>query len=341
MIQDTVEKLKPYATSIYKSLWQDALDAAFFHIINHFDFSISEDDDEDLDEKLYRYSTKVVGTILLGKYNHEIEHEISLINGMDKESICAETKTNPLSILIENEDLLVSQDIQQCVDYLVPYFIKDYRFFKTQKPDRRKYSYTELFQKFTPSVIGSAMRYLLNKYSDIMDSVYAKISNSRYRMFASDRYKKNLDSSIKYRGYVHNTVIYQALNRVKGSKYFYHFDIKGIITNILEEYYSVENEGGCFVVENVKGYISFSGAITFSKEELQKYIEYELIGTILARISHLKVVVYQEGKYMIFSSPKQDECGIICELFNTKYKIGFKKLVSKRILLEEASKDKC
>lgn len=338
MIQDTVDKLKPYATSIYKSLWKDALDAAFFHIIKHFDFSISDSEDwEDLVDKLYRYSTKVVGTIMLGKYNHEIEHEISLINGMDKKSINSESKTNPLSIIIENEDFNTSQDVKQCIDYLVPYFIMDYKFFKSQKSDCRKFKYSELFERFSPSVIGEAMRYLLKEYSDTMDSVYKKKSDSIFRMFSSDRYKKNLDTSLKYRGYINNTLIYESVSKVKGNKSFYYFDIQGTISDIISEYYS-ESSGtseGRFQVEGVVGYISLSGTISFSESELRNYLEYELIGSILAKISHLKVVVYQEGKYMILSSLKQDECGLVCNIFNTKYRTDFKKLVSKRIEQED------
>lgn len=336
MIQDTVEKLKPYATTIYKSLWQDALDAAFFHIIKHFDFSISDDEDDNLEDKLYRYSTRVVGTILLGKYNHEIEHEISLINGIDKESISVEARMNPLSIIIDSEEEASSHDLESCIEYLTPYFILDYKFFKSQKADHRKFKYTELFEKYSPAVIVQAIKSLCNNYSDIMDSLYANINSTRYRLFAKDRYKKNLDQTVKYRGFINNTIIYESYSRVKGNKSFYYFSIKDTISDIISEYYSKENSkhSGKFKIHNTVVYVSLSGNILFSLEELREYLEYEIIGAILAKISHLKVVVYQTGNYMILSSPKSDECGLVFEMFGTNYRTYFKKMVSKRI--EEA-----
>lgn len=337
MIQDTVAKLKSYATSIYKSLWQDAMDAAFFHILKHFDFSVSEDDDEDLSEKLYRYSMRVIGTILLGKYNHEIEHEISLINGMDRESVSMESKMNPLSILIENEEFSMSLDLEMCISYLTPYFVQDYKFFKTKKSDQRKFKYTELFEKFSSSTISEAMEYLLNEYSPIMDKMYSTISKSKYRMFAKDRYKKNLDHSIEYMGCINGTIIYAPLNKVKGNKSFYYFSIVDTISDIIKEYYLEENTeiSGKFRVGDVVAYVSLSGELSLSEKELRKNLEYELIGAILAKISHLKVVVYEEGKYMILSSPKDNECGLVCNIFETNYHTYFKRLVSKRLEQED------
>lgn len=342
MIKDVVFSLEPYAKSIYKSVWQDAIDAAFFHILKHFDFSLTPEEiesGEDLEEKLSRYSTKVVGTILLNKYNHEIEHEISLINGIDRDSIHAEKHTNPLFIILSNEEEQNSQDVQSCIKYLVPYFIRDYKLFKTMKPDRRHLSYKELFDNFTYSTIIQSIEYLNNNYSDTMDRVYDLISNSRYRMFSTDRYKKNLDSSIRYRGYINNTLIYQSVSKVKGNKSFFYFDLEGIIDDIIYEYYSEPDVNGYFTVENTSGYISLSGVIVFSIEELRESLEYELIGTVLARMSHLKVVVYQKGKYLILSSPRGEECGLLCSIYDTNYRIGFRKLVSKRIQSpEEACK---
>lgn len=336
MIQDTVEKLKPYATTIYKSLWQDALDAAFFHIIKHFDFSISDEDTDSLEDKLYRYSTRVVGTILLGKYNHEIEHEISLINGMDRESISAENRMNPLSILLDSEDEASSHDLESCIDYLTPYFILDYKFFKSQKADHRKLKYTELFEKYSTTVISQAIQFLCDNYSNIMDLLYENISNTRYRLFAKDRYKNSLDQTIRYRGFINNTIIYESNTRVKGNKSFYYFSIEETISDILSEYYSVENtaHSGKFKIHNKIAYVSLSGNIVFSVNELRDYLEYEIIGAILAKISRLRVVVYQQGKYMILSSPKNDECGLAFSMFDTSYKTYFKRMVSKRI--EEA-----
>lgn len=336
MIQDTVANLKSYATSIYKSLWQDALDAAFFHIIKHFDFTVSEDDEEDLSEKLYRYSTKVVGTILLGKYNHEIEHEISLINGIDQRSMNEESKMNPLSILIEGEELDQSQNLSDCIKYLTPYFIKDFKFFKTKRSDQRKLKYTGLFEKYSSDIIMQSMKYLVDNYSNIMEDMYSKISKSRYRMFSEDRYKKNLDSAVCYKGYVNDTLIYSTTSRVKGNKSFYFFNIKDTISDMIKEYYSDSNSvnSGKYTIEDTVAYISLSGVIVFTESELRTLLEYELIGAILAKISHLKVVVYEKGKSMILSSPKDNECGLICNIFSTNYHTYFKRLVSKR--LEEA-----
>jgi hypothetical protein len=324
-IYKVVWSLKSYAIAIYKGLWQDALDAAFFHIMQHYD-----DSRGDLDH----YATRVVGTIMLNKYNHEIEHDISLTTAMDSKSVREEVSTNPIEILLEGYSD-ISDDFEQCVSFLVPYFIKDFKFFESKRPDLRKLSYTELFQKFSTPVISSAMDYLLKKYGKALRALYDLSKDCKYRKYSSDRYKKGLDTLIEYHGIVNDILIYKSLSKVKVKRSFFYFDIFQTINHIIRLFYSNDRFGCMIEVEGVKVYCSLSGYITTSLDELKSVLEDEIIGSLLGKLSYLRVVVYERGKSIIFSSPKEEDCVLILEMFGIDYRFSFQKIVAKRLLSQE------
>ena len=64
-------------------------------------------------------------------------------------------------------------------------------------------------------------------------------------------------------------------------------------------------------------------------------LEDEIIGSLLGKLSYLRVVVYERGKSIIFSSPKEEDCVLILEMFGIDYRFSFKKIVAKRLLSQE------
>lgn len=314
-IYQEVQNLKGYAISIYKGLWEDALDMSFFHILENFD--------ENSGCELSHYALRVVGTILLGKYNHEIEHETSLETNLNKKSV-EEDLFNPAHEILDIEEG-VSVDIQECVRYLLPMFIQDYKFFKSKKSEDRKLAYTGLFNMFSYETINESMDLMVKLYGEDMDYLYNLKRNCHYRNFSEDRYKDSMDNSIEYECFFKDVLIYKKL-QVKSRKVFYLFNIKDAVDSIIQTYY----QGKCSrEVGDLTVYCTLSGNLVTSTEELRVVLERELVGAVLSRFSYFKVVCYEKGKSIILSSTKELEHGFTLDIFNQDFKIPIRELVSK------------
>lgn len=320
-IYEAVNELKGYAMAIYKSLWEDALDKAFFHILDNYDESSGD---------LEHYATKIVGTILLNKYAHEIEHETSLSNALDQKSLNGDVENNPLDIVTSKEEIERSSDLDRCIEYLIPMFVKDYKFFKTKKASDRKLSYNGLFQKFSERTVASAMISLVDRYGKDMDDLYELCKSCRMRAYPEDRYLKSMDATVEYLGVFNNILLYKCLSR-KVKKVFYSFNIRENVTTLIDVFYSSEDAIGKRVIGSLEVYCTLSGKIVTSPDELYDCIERDIVGSMLAKMSHLKVVQYEKGEKLIMSSPKDTACGLVLDVFGKEFSTDINKVVSKRV----------
>ena len=321
-IYSVVMALKGYAKTIYKGLWEDALDKSFFHILENYKKESGGD--------LEHYATRVVGTILLGKYSKEIEHEVSLITAMDKKSL--ETKgLNPAEILIpETEE--VSNDLKDCVEYLLPMFVQDYKFFKTRNPEDRKLTYEGLFSEYSYLVISSAMDFLVGHYAKQMDELLEVKKTCHYRKYQADRYKRSLDSSVDYQGFFNGVVLYKTLNG-KSNKKMYLWNIESTLKDLIAKYYKSGKQ--VQTLGDLPVYCTLSGSFVTSEEELISCLENEFLGAVLARFQNLKVVSYERGKSLLVTSTQDLEDGLVFEIFSCSFTVKFKRLIAKCINMEE------
>lgn len=320
-IYHEVRKLKGYAMTIYKNLWEDALDKSFFHILDNFD--------EESGGDLEHYATKVVGTILLNKYHHEIEHDITLENAMDQKSL-NETSNNPLNVLLKGEEEKRVEDLRVCIDYLTPMFVKDYKFFLTSRSEFRKCEYTGLFEKFSADVIKRTMQYFSEKYGEAMTELDEFKKTCRYRCFPSDRYKDSLDENIEYEGMFNGTVLYSTQIK-KYSRIFYKLDISELLDYVIDSFFLPESNTHKTKVEGKDVYCTLSGQIVLGVEELRETLENEIVGAILAKISSLKVVNYNRGEDIILSSTRDINVGWNFDFFGEELVIEFKRVTAKKI----------
>lgn len=313
-----VQKLKGYAISIYKGLWEDALDKSFFHILENFDWDSGAD--------LSHYATKVVGTILLGKYNHEIEHEVSLLAGMEKKSM--ETKElDPLNIVIPSEEEEASTSVDRCVHYLLPMFVQDFKFFKSKRPEDRVLTYTGLFNKFSERTVLTAMTLLVEEYGSSMEELLAMKKKSHFRNFPEDRYKNDLDETVEFNCLFKDVIIYKRLTG-RASKKFYIIDLKEVLSRLVKTYFIAE----CVrVIGDVNVYCTLSGNILIGESELASTLERELVGALLARSQSVRVIAYEKGSSLIISSGKELQEGISFSIMEKDFNIPTRQLVSKCI----------
>lgn len=317
-IYDTIQGLKGYASKIYKGSWEDALDSSFFHVMKNYNKASGGE--------LEHYATKVVNTILLGKYKNEITHEVSLETGMNQVSMDA-TYQNPMNILISDEEE-VSEDLRSCIHYLLPSFIEDYKFFKTRKSEERKLSYNGLFTKFSSGTIVKAMDYMVQNYGQAVEELLEVKRNCHFRNFSADRYKSSLDTSIEYDCTLNNVLLYK---RVSGRalKKFYFLNIRETVTRLIEKFYTDDTCKKTF--DGKTFYCSLSGTIVPSLDELYDALEREIIGTVLARSQNIKVAVYEHNENMIVTSSKDLDHSLTLKIFDEDFPIVFKKVISKCI----------
>lgn len=316
-----VYKLANYAKSIYKGYWEDALDKAFFHVLENFNDASGGD--------LEHYTTKVVNTICLGRYNHEITHDTSLSMEMDKKSATI-SESNPLNILTEKETQFSYNSLKKCINYLLPKFIQDSHFFVTKRPENRKCDYKNMFSMFSHEVIVASINYLVENYGEDMERLNALKKKCRYRNFPEDRYKSSMDTTIEYMGMLKGVLLYKSLGK-KTFRCFYEVDLIDVVNFMVNEVYNVEGSRARVVVEGDNVYCTLSGQLVYGEKELRKTLESELIGTILARMSVLKAVVYEKGKSIIFSSSREIGSSLKVEFLDNFYYLDFKRIPSKRV----------
>ena len=317
-IFDAVQGLKGYAAKIYKGSWEDALDSSFFHVLRNYN--------KESGGELEHYATKVVNTILLGKYKNEITHEVSLETGMNQVSMDA-TYQNPMNILISDEEE-VSEDLMSCIHYLLPSFIEDYKFFKTRRSEDRKLSYKGLFSLYSSGTIVQAMDYMVKNYGQAVEELLAVKRNCHFRNFSADRYKNSLDTSIEYDCVLNNVLLYKKVSG-RALKKFYFLNIRENITRLIEKFYTTNERKK--TLGDITFYCSLSGNIVSSIDELYDTLEREIVGTVLARSQNMKVAVYEHNENMIVTASRDLEDGLILRIFDEDFPIVFKKIISKCI----------
>lgn len=317
-IFDVVQQLKGYAGKIYKGSWEDALDSSFFHILRNFN--------KESGGELEHYATKVVNTILLGKYKDEITHEISLETGMNKLSMDA-TYQNPLNILV-TDDVEVSEDLKSCIHYLLPSFMEDYKFFKSRKSEDRKLSYNGLFERYSSGTIVKAMDYMVENYGQAVEELLSIKKECHFRNFSKDRYKNSLDTSVEYDCMLNNVLLYKKLGG-RATKNFFYLNLRETIIRLISQFYTdgVHNK----VLDDCTVYCSLSGNLIVGEDELYDTLERELIGALLARSQSIKVVVYEENESMIVTASKDLDEGVNLPIFGDNFLVVFKQVVSKCI----------
>lgn len=320
-IYKTVYSLSSYAKTIYKGYWEDALDKAFFHVLENFDDSCGSE--------LLHYATRVVNTISLGRFKHEISHDTSLNLEMDKKSATI-MSSNPANILLEKEENVDYSNIKGCVQYLLPKFLIDFRFFRSMKSEDRRCSYTNMFKVFSPEVITASVKYLVENYADEVERLHLLKKGCRYRNFDGERYKQSMEDAIEYVGTLKGTIIYKVFNK-RTMRYFYNVNIESVIKDLYILYYQDNCSLLKTTIEGKEIYCTLSGQLVIGREELFKSLENEIVGTILARMSVLRVVLYEKGKSIVFSSSREIFNTLPIEFVGETYNLDFKRITGKRV----------
>ena len=296
-IFNVVSSLKKYAQIKYKDNYEDALDASYMHIVEHYDPSKGD---------LKNYAIKVVGTIGLGSNKKELANEEQTRLSLDSKT-ASEFFNSPIDSLEEN---FKSSNINSCIKDMVSLFVKDFKFFATQSTKYRKMDYKELLDKYSVESIVNAKNYLMEKYSNEIEKFISYSKVASIRNFNEDRYLKSLDTSLEYKGSLNDIIL---IKRKQGShvKKVYRVLIEENINTLLDLFYT-NTDYGKILIADVPIYLSLSGKIVDSEEELRCSLERELVGSLLSRTS-LKVIHYDKGNEILLSSTKDVQYSVFIE----------------------------
>lgn len=310
-----VQGLKKYAYAKYKENYEDALDASYMHIVKNYDPSKGD---------LQNYAIKVVGTIWLNSNKKELADEEKTKLSLDSKT-ASDFINSPSD---EFEENLKSSNINSCIKDMVGLFVKDFKFFSTSSTKHKKMDYKGLLDKYSVESIVSAKNYLMGTYSESIEKFISYSKVATIRSFDDDRYLKSLDTSIEYKGILNDIIM---IKRKQGShvKKVYKVSIKENIDTLLDLFYS-DTGYGKILIADVPIYISLSGKIVDSIEELKYFLERELVGSLLSRTS-LKVLRYDKGNEILLSSTKDIQYSVILPLFDKNVSIDFNRVVIKEV----------
>jgi len=161
-IHETIKENEGYATVIWRSRKDDALDATLHQAIRHYSREKGE---------LRNYIISTMKTILKNVLRNESSMEDETLHfHVDSKSTEEEEELSDVDIML-NAD---SDDIETCVNEFLPHIIDDYEFFSTQKSSKRRGDYYEILTSYSPQTVVGAMKYIQEHYipklEDFMNS---------------------------------------------------------------------------------------------------------------------------------------------------------------------------
>ena len=291
-IYQTVQKLDRYAKKIYKNRWEDALDMAFFHVLQNYDSSKGE---------LENYTIKVVSGVLLNQFKKEYPYEFIADLGLNEEP---KTEFEDTDIVVNPEQKV---DVNGCIAYLAPLFVRDFRFFDTMNGQHRKEDYSNLFEMYSYKTVQNAISYLTENYSERVREVYTSKKKCGGKS-SNKESSKNQDSNLVYVNEITDIIVYYKKKKNSYTRYIYSVDLKKAVSELLLRFYSGDATKAHAKVENADIYCSITGKLVYSQKDLFDALVYDIVGIILARTSLklMKLKGYDEAIFVSTSELKYD-----------------------------------
>lgn len=327
-IFNAVQKMENLAKARYGGRFQDALDAALFHIIDNYDDSL-----DDSDENLEHYTASIVNTIYRNSGRREVLSETVLDIESSNQAIKDIEALDPYENIGINTEAEFEREVSECIDVLLPNFLKDYEVFKTRKSTDRKMNYRSVYNRFSDAVVNEAVKRMSTDYegakylSDLCKSC-------KLRTFSSDRYKASMDEAIRFSGMINGIAVCTfATSRVRRNVYMVH--INDFIDEAIDRFYSEKNPVGYRKICGHDIYCTLSGKEVDGLQKLRESIENDIVGSLLAKVVNLRVVDYKAGSYLLVSSSKAEEYGLLFHVFGADVVLQMTRLTVRRVVLQE------
>lgn len=327
-IFNAVLKMENLAKARYGGRFQDALDAALFHIIENYDSSM-----DDSDENLEHYTASIVNTIYRNNGRREVLSDTVLDIESNNQVIRDMELEDPFEGIGVNTQVEFEKDVAECIELLLPNFLKDYELFKNRRASDRKMSYRGVYNRFSDAVINESVKRMSKEYEGA--KYLSELGKScKLRTFAPDRYKASMDEAISFNGMINGIAVCTfTSSRVKRNVYMVH--INDFIDEAINRFYTGEKAVGYRKICGHDIYCTLSGKEVDGEEKLRVAIENDIVGALLAKVVSLRVVDYKPGSYLLVSSSKPEEYGLVLHVFGSDVVLQMTRLTVRRVVLQE------
>lgn len=309
--------MKAYAKKIYGANFEDALDRSYRHILENYDPNKGD---------LEHYVISVIHKINRNIHKNEIGDEAADL-AMD-ELAFKENNGDPLEEYLEKQRKGMPYDVENCVKYLLKYYIIDFKYFTTNKSSDKINSYSELFENFSIKSIKEAVEYIKVNYQESIEDLYAVKRIMRFKAYPRDRYMEAFDTSVEYLCDFRGIVVYKR-PEAKTGKVIYEIDLKEILNRFKKIFYSGilnRNIGG------LECYISLSGKLSFSEAEAMDNLETEIVGSILSRLQQMGVMLYEKGtRLLMTASSPMSRTSMVLSILDRPFPIEMRHRVAKLV----------
>lgn len=304
-INETIQENKAYATVIWKSRADDAIDATLHNALKYY----SPDKGE-----LRNYIISTMKNILKNSFKKEHSTEDETLNFL-VDSSQEDNINSELDDLLED----FSSEVSECIVEFLPYVVEDYEFFKELKRNKMKLDYSEILGKYSSKTIVSALQAIttiyLPKVSEFMST--PALSTVGGIGTISETYQK-FEAPVKVRSVVQRIALVEGFS----TKSLISIDLNQASSEVIDTIYA-GNESLVLNFEGKQYYRSPKWGIV-SKEELVQSLKEFCLSYICKRHGFLVSEIIGDVVYLLGNSDKVNislfgvECGISYDMVARK-----------------------
>lgn len=219
-IHETIQENKGYAQVVWKSRYDDAIDATLHHAMKYYSPEKGE---------LRNYIVSTMKNILTNGFKKEHSTEDETLNFLVDSN---QGETDGIVDIIDDSSL----EVEECLSEFLLYVIDDFEFFKQLNKSESNYSYQHILSKYSSKVIVSALHRIQKEYlPQIEEFATCKRLGSAYgRGLEVEDICEKFSSGLKYRGCVRNVALVEGYS----PKRLFRFDLDKYVSSILYEIYS-------------------------------------------------------------------------------------------------------
>lgn len=305
-INETIQENRAYATVIWKSRADDAIDATLHNALKYYSPEKGE---------LRNYIISTMKNVLKNSFKKEHSMEDETLNFLVDAS--QEEQSNS-----ELDDLLVdfNSEVSECVVDFLPFVVEDYEFFRELKRNKMKLDYSEILSKYSSKTIVSALQAIttiyLPKVSEFMSSVPPSTSRGIGTLLETH---KKYEAPIRLKGMVQQIALVEGFS----TKDLIGVDLAQLSQELLDSVYK-DNKNLVLDFEGKRYYRTPSWDIVSSREELLVTLKEYCLNYLCKRLGFLVAEVRDDIAYLLGNNEKVSvslfgvECNVSYDIVTRK-----------------------
>lgn len=310
-INETIEENKAYATVIWKSRADDAIDATLHNALKYYSPEKGE---------LRNYIISTMKTVLKNslKKEHSVENDtLTFLVDASRE----DTVDNSLDDLLTEFD----DEVSECVVEFLPYVVDDYEFFSTLKKTKMKNDYSSILGKYSSRTVVSALQAIttmyLPKVAEFMSfPPLPYVGGSKLGSLGDicDKY----GSPVKVLGVVQGT----ALVRGYSTKDMISIDLSSLALAVFDSIYS-SSEGLVLEFGGRVYYRTPTWGVVSSRSEVLEAISRYCLGYLCKQLGFLVSGIEGETIYLLGNAES-----LVVELFGFSCSLSYRRVTRKEVV---------